>query len=123
MDDFNKKNGGNLIYQKKVIISQYYLVKSVNTLREEYQKKSGEKYDWFMRLRPDVSIEDIPDLTKIKKTTLVLNKYIWEDPNYITLRDKTTSEKIDDLNEAWGKFINEVKLSFKDFIKWIKKSK
>lgn len=84
MDDFNKENGGDLIDYKQEIISGYYQVKSANNLREEYQKKSGEKYDWFMRLRPDVSIESIPDLTQIKTPILFLNKYIWEDPNHIT---------------------------------------
>ena len=53
-----------------------------------------------MKLRPDVSIERMPDLSQFKNPILFLNKYIWEDPKYITLtkqkHQKGNNEKNDD---------------------------
>ena len=98
MKDFSKNNG-NLIEYKKEIISHYYKVQKVNKLRKQYEKRTGIKYDWYMKLRPDVSIEKMLDLSQYKTPILFLNKYIWEDPNYITLTKLAHQKGTNQINE------------------------
>ena len=97
----------------KEISSEYYKIKKVNVLRENYEKQNNIKYDWYMRLRPDVSIEKFPDILNINRDTLFLNKYVWESPSLICFKNNqlsgntfwlTNSKKINDiLSKAYDK--------------------
>lgn len=73
-------------------ISSYYKNQKCNNLRKKYQDSKGVKYDWYIKLRPDGIIKQIPDLNSINQSDIAfINKYVWEDPNLIALQNQDNS--------------------------------
>lgn len=71
-------NRGN----KHQMKSQSYTLFHTNNLRKKHFK--DEKYDYFLRLRPDAYIKKFPKLIKTNNKILYLNKFVWECPKYIS---------------------------------------
>lgn len=63
--------------------SYLYKVYRCNKIREEFESKNNFQYDYYISLRTDAFFEAIPDISQ--QNSLYINKYIWEDPTYISL--------------------------------------